>query len=804
MFLANPMTTIVAIASLSLGIGANTTIFSLMNALILRPLPVHHPEELIRLSMVAPNDRERDGPLSLAAYEEIRRDQRVLSGLFAWSGGGIVNIDANGEKYAGSLSTVSGEYFSTLGIRPALGRLIQPSDLSLDSGLPAPVAVLAYGCWQRRFNGDTGVIGRTIRVQDRSLTIIGVTPKNFAGLIIDGAPDVTVPIGYSGRTSYRDREIFGFDVYARIKPGIGIDHARVQLQSIWPAVLRASIPGSYAETQRDSFLSRRLIVTSASTGKSFLRERYRRPILILLGMVGLLLLTACANLANLTIAGAEGRRREFGIRMSLGARRGRLVRQLLTESLLLSGAGTLVGFLLAQWATQALVGVMWTGLVPLALNTSPDLRVLVFTIGLLVVTGVISGVSPAGSIGRSDPTSTLQRHRGTLWAGPNFLVNTLMASQVALSLVLVIGAALFIRSLNNLRSVDVGYRRDGVLIVQLFPSFGSESQHMANRVAYYHELTERLRNQPGIESVSYSHNGPVASYEDTAAASVSSFRTGFVQATSEVVGPDFFHLIGMRVLAGREFNWHDDEISPPVAIVSESLARRLFPSRSPIGQKIDFDQRKGLQIVGIVNSASLWKPQSKQPAAVYLPLMQMPTYNSSFLDIRVGGNPTSVLSVVRQQLESLGRQFALRTQTLDQRLNYSLVTERVIAMLSSFFGFVALLLASIGLYGLAAVAVTRRTAEIGIRMALGAQPGGVLMIIMKEVIWLVFCGLALGIPAALGASRLISGLLFGVEGSTAHTILLCSAILASAAALAAYLPARRASRVEPMTALRAQ
>ncbi len=550
MLVKSPVTTAVAIVSLALGIGANTAIFSLMNALILRSLPIRDPGQLVRLSTTTPRNPDREDSLSLAMYQQLRKDQRVFSDLFAWTGGGIANLEANGVKYAASMSNVTGEYFSTLGIQPHLGRWITPDDLSLESGSPAAVAVLGYGCWKGRYNGDPDIIGKTIRVEDRPLTIIGVTPESFSGLVIDVAADVTVPIGFSGRTTYRDRKSFGLDVFARLKPGITIEQARVQLESIWPAIRLASLPEGYLGSQREAFLTRRIALASAATGSSFLRRSYSRPLFVLMAMVGLLLLIACVNLANLMLARAAGRRREFGIRVALGAAKSRIIRQMLTESLMLSMTGAVLGLAIAYWVSPLLIKAMWNGLVPLALNAAPDLRVLAFTALVSLVTGILFGVSPAWNILRTDPGETLQQNSRTVRGSGSTLGKGLISAQVALSLVLVIGAVLFMRSLEKLRSVDVGFRRDGVLLIHLFPKSGAEGQHMPNRVAYYQELVERLRQIPGVESVSYSHMGPALSYEYKEPVSVPSSQAPSVQAVFESVGPGFFHL-GWNASAGR-------------------------------------------------------------------------------------------------------------------------------------------------------------------------------------------------------------------------------------------------------------
>jgi predicted permease len=359
-----------------------------------------------------------------------------------------------------------------------------------------------------------------------------------------------------------------------------------------------------------------------------------------------------------------------------------------------------------------------------------------------------------------------------------------------------------VRSLEKLRSLDVGFLRDRVAVLHLFPYSGAEGRHMTSRVAYFQELASRLEQLPGIESVSYSRMGPVLSYEFKETASVTGLQTVSVQAVFESVGPAFFHLVGMRLVAGREFNWNDNEDAPAVAITSDSLARRLFPQQNPIGKRLDFGGRKGLTIIGVVNSASLWIPQSQNPMAVYIALMQIPTYNSSYVDIRTKGDPDAILPGARRVVESLGRHSVLKAETLDRRAARFLAADRLVAMLSSFFGGTALLLASIGLFGLMSNAVTRRTSEIGLRMALGAQPVTILILVMTEVVWIVMSGFVVGLPVALIVSHWVASMIVGVDPTDPLSILLACLILLVVAMCAAYLPARRATSVDPLTSLR--
>lgn len=801
--LKSPAVTSVAVLSLALGIGANTAIFSLVNALILRTLPVPHPQQLVALSTLIADYPNNDEPFSIGMFDEIRKHQQVFSSIFAWFTGGLANFEANGVRFAAALDQVSGDYFRTLEIQPLLGRFISPDDVALGAGTSNSVAVITYRCWQRRYHRDPAIIGKTLHIEGKPFTVIGVTPKSFNGLMIDGGSEVTIPVGIFGMADRRDLRILWLRLAGRLKPGMTLAQARAQITTLWPSVLNATLPPGYEGAKRTRFFARRINVTAAATGDSFLRERFSRPLMLLMGLVGLVLLIACVNLANLMLARAAARRQELGIRVALGASGWRLVRQLLTESILLSLAGAVFGLLVAFAAAHLLVNTMWTGYTPDTLDASPDVRVLAFTAAVAIVTGILFGLAPAMRIARTDAAVALRETSRSVHGGAA-LSKLLVSSQIALSLVLVVGAMLFTRSLEKLHSANLGYRRSHLLIMQLFPRPGL--QKSSYNAAYYHQLADKLAQLPGVEGVSYSNGGPATRYENTQPISNPASSEGMVQAIGEFVGPGFFNLVGMRVLSGREFDWRDaGESTTPVAILSESLAERLFPNQNPIGQKIDFGLwLKGVQIVGIVNSASIWRPQSYRPMAVYRPILQAGDLGYSLADIHTSGDPSALRSAAERTVESLGHHYSLRTQTLEQRADMFLTEERMTAMLSDFFGGLALLLASVGLYGLMSYAITRRTSEIGVRMALGAGTGNVLTLVLREVMWLALAGIAIGVPAALAASRWVSGMLFGLSPTDPAIIASAAAVLLAVATLAGYLPARRASRIDPVTALRAQ
>jgi predicted permease len=794
----NPGFTAVAVLSLALGIGANTAIFSLINALVLRTLPVDQPGRLVLLSTLNPNGQKE--LLSVAMFEEIQRRQQVFSGLFGWRANAMANLEANGVAYAGCRDDATGEYFATLAVKPLLGRLFTPEDAAAG---PPTVAVLDYRCWRRRFNGDPAVVGKFIRHEGKPLTIIGVTPESFGGLVADVACDLTVPLAFSTEQRRR-REALSLIVAGRLKDGVSLEQARAHLEALWPAVQAAAVPEGRQGSARQEFFARRLVVDSAATGISYLRERFTRPLAVLMGVVALILLIACVNLASLMLSRAAGRQREMAIRVALGASGWRLVCQHLAESLLLAAAGAALGLWLAEWGTRFIARLIWTGYVPLRMNPAPDAQVLAFTAGIAIVTAVLFGIAPAWRATRADPGSVLQRS-ARMSGGTGRLGKALVAVQVALSLVLLIGAALFLRTIHNLRTVDVGFRRDGILLVQLFPRAGGHTG--LDRTVYYDELADKVAALPGVRSVSYSNLAPIVPYEFKESVEVKSGAVAPVNAVVDILAPRFLETLGMRLLAGRDFNWHDDANAPRVALVSESLARRLFPLGDAVGQHLRVGaarEHQDIGIVGVVNSASLWILRSREPMAVYTPLGQVTRGIHPQMVIRAAVEPVSVAAPVRRTIESLGREYPLRIQTLRDRENWALMQERLIGILSSFFSGLALLLACVGLYGLMSYSVSRRIGEMGIRMALGAAPRTVLHLIIREAVTLVLAGILIGLPVAFAASRLVSGLLFGLSPADPLSIVASVTVLTAVALLAGYLPARRAARTDPMEALRCE
>ncbi len=809
----NPGFTAVAVLTLALGIGANTAIFSLLNALVFRDLPVPHPEQLVRFGAHAPDDPYT--ALSVPMFEELGRSERVFSGVFAWDGDGVLNIEIDGALSRADIWAVTGNYYSELGALPEIGRLIGPQDADLRAAAPTQVAVLGYSFWQRRYGGDRSVIGKTLKIEDFPFTIIGVTRKGFGGVSADDIPEVTVPLTAGPLIYHGDADVqkhlqprgaLWIEAAGRLKPGNTLDDARAQLESLWPGIREAMMPADQSAAERANFLSLRLKVESGERGTSYLRKQFTQPLYLLLAIAGVVLLLACVNLASLMLARAAARSHEMGVRISLGASRTRLAQQVLTESLVLSFAGALAGFGFAQWGSRALSNLIIREIyiIPAALNLTPDARILGFTSAAAILTAVLFGLAPAWRATREEPNSALQKSSRTAGQGTGGLGKALIVTQVALSLVLVVAAGLFLRNLEKLRAIDPGFRIRGVLNVGLMPKPGGYKN--LDFVSYYRQLTERVSGLPGVASAGMIHMRLGSSYEWTEKVRPIELNTAAIRTQFSMIMPGAFHTLGMEVLRGRDFHWQDDDHAPRVAVVSQSLAAQLFPNENVIGRHIDLTtQRKwqNLEIVGIVSDASLYDIRKHAPPTLYAPTTQYGDYMGwSEMLVQTKIAPAAMADAVRHAVESMGHEYVTGVTAVFQEINRSLLQQRIIAMLSGFFGGLALLLAAIGLYGLMAYNVTRRTREIGIRMALGAEKGDVRWMVLRETLMLTGLGLVAGLPCALVASRLIASMLYGIGPGDPVTLAVVSVVLVAVSAMAGWLPARRAIRVDPIVALR--
>jgi len=803
----SPIFTLAVMFSLALGIGANTAIFSLINAVMWRTLPVNDPEGLVLLTHS--RGSTFSGGFTYQQYRVMRQQPGGFTELAAWSSARMnVSIDGNLEPTTDG-QLVSGNYFSLLGVSPIAGRTISAEDDVVPNG--HPVAMISYGYWKRRFGLSPSVIGRDISISGTRFTVIGVTPPEFFGVEVGASPDLFVPVlmqptAMPDLENLLDQPIIyrtWLQVVSRIASGATAAQAAAQLEPIYnqevPTANKFGGPPLPPE---------RLRVEPAATGISDLRRQFSQPLFILMGIVGIVLLIACANTANLLLARAAARSGEFGVRLALGAGRRRLVRQLLVESIVLAVAGGICGVLLASLVTRLLVAYMSAGQTPIVLELTPDLRVLTFTAAVSVLTGILFGLTPALRATRIDLTPSLKALgrsvRGGLRSG-----KILCVTQVALSLVLLIGAGLFVRSLQKLNGQDSGVDRDRVLIVRVEPR-GSDQRNIPGTLPRldrtYRELLARVAAIGGVRSCSLAQFTPTTLRGNTAPFTLPSGAEQ--RALVPMIYPKFFATMGIGLVAGRDFGDADlSPQSPLVAIVNETFARQAFKGAPAVGQQLR--QRNDLiEIVGVVADSRYTSVREETPPTVYQTFLQTRTGRGQMaLYVQADASPAAVLSQVRQAVQEIDRDLPLfAIHTLEEEMGAVLIRDRLIATLSTVFSGLALVLACVGLYGLLSFSVVQRSAEMGIRMALGANRADVLWTVMREALLLVAAGVVIGIPVALALGRLasnrIAGLLFGLHATDPITIGVATLVLALIAAGAGYMPARRASRVDPMVALR--
>jgi predicted permease len=809
----NPGFAAVAITSLALAIGANTAIFSLLNGLVLRSLPVSHPEQLVRFG--AQSQDEPFVALSVPLFEQLSSAQKVFSSTFGWSGDNLSTVEIGATPSRNDIWAVTGNFYSELGGAPALGRLIGPEDDDLKAPSPTAVAVLAYGFWQRRYGGDRNVLGKILKIEGAAFTIIGVTRPEFSGISADRLPEITIPLtaepllaGDSDVQKHMRRaDALLLEAAGRLKTDMRFEEARAQLESIWPAIRDSLTPTNLTPAQHSWFVGLHIKVEPGEKGASLLRKQFSKPLYVLLAISGLVLLVACVNLATLMLSRAAARSHEIAVRIALGASRGRLVLQTLTESILLSVAGTLAGFFLAYWWSHTLadfiLGQFFNA--PAQLNLTPDMRVLVSTATVAVVTGMLFGLAPAWRATREDPNFALQQNALKVSRRTGHLGKSLIVAQVALSLVLLAAAGLFIRTLAKLRSIDPGYKAPGVLDASLYPKPGGYKN--LDWVNYYQELTARVSHLPGVESAGIAKMslGWRAWKEDIRLTDATAAR---VKVDFAFVMPGFFHTLGIYPENGRIFTWHDDDQGPRVAVVSRGLAKKLFAGREAIGQRLEITTEptwQKVEIVGIVSDASLYDIREHASPTVYLPSTQYGEIMGwSQLMLRTKASPGAMANAVRQTVDSLGHEYVAKTHMVVETIGRSILRERLFAVLSAFFGGLALLLAGVGLYGLMAYSVTQRTREIGVRVALGAARTDILSMILRETLGMTCIGLVLGLASALGALPLVANMLYGISTQDPLTLAAVSVVLAAVAGVAGWIPARRAMRVDPMVALRSE
>ena len=813
----SPVFLAVAVLSLALGIGANTAIFTLINQLILQPLPVKDPEQLVMLAGRGRHYGGNNGPdrLSYPMYQEIRDKNQVFSGMFC-TYPSTVSASFEGRTELIGADFVSGNYFPVLGIGAAAGRVFTASDDLVQGG--HPLAVLSYGYWRARFGADRDIVGKQIVVNGRSLTIIGVSPAGFDGVEPGRAPQIRIPMTMKDDLPRSDFSRLNNDrfrwteVFGRLKPGITREKAQAGLQPLFHQILNREVTekpfAKAAPLVKQEFLKMWMEVMPGSKGRSNLRKAYSKPLFALMGIVGLVLLIACSNLANLLIARASARQKEIAVRLALGAGRGRLIRQLLVESLVLAAVGGSLGVGLAIVIDQALIDFLPSGHTPLSLSSTPDWTVLGFTFAISLLAGGLFGLVPAMQSTRPSLANTLKDQAGSvLHGGSAGLRKGLVVAQVSLSLLLLIGAGLFLQSLRNLKTLNPGFEVKNLLAFDVDPTMNRYDPKWTTD--YFRRLHETLSALPGVESHTFAVVPVLEDNEWDNWVTIEGYSAKQDERPDphmQFCSPGFFQTLKIPVLLGRDFTERDVAGAPKVGIVNQKFVKRYFGDANPLGRHIgmgiDPGTKTDIQIVGVVGDTKYESLRDEIPYELYVPAAQSGP-NGGTVYVRAPGDPTSMFNTLRAAVRGVDAGVPMYDmRTLDHQMEISLLTERLLATLSSVFGCLATLLAALGLYGVMAFMVARRTREIGIRMALGAGQGSVVWMVLRETLTLAGIGVAIGLVGAYAVTRLIQTQLFGVQPTDLLTMAAASLGIAAVTALAGYIPARRATAIDPMSALR--
>jgi len=797
-----PGFTIVAILTLALGIGINTTVFSLANSVFLRQLPVASPQNLVWIFS------DRDNPTSYPEYLEYQQQTELFDGVMAYEWVGL-NLGSNGQSERVEGTLVSGNYFDVLGVKAELGRTFLPDEDKTPGA--SPVAVISHSLWQSRFNSDPNVVGKSMVLNGVHFTIVGVAPHDFVGAEEAFPRQAWIPLmmrasvrpGPAGAAgALNNRNMRNLDVMARLKQGVTLRQAQAGMN-----VVAGRLAQSYPESNRNF----QIALYTAGNGRPAFRSTLKPVTRILLGVVGLVLLITCANVANLLLARAARRRKEVAIRLTLGATRTRLIRQLLTESILLAVVGGLAGLILNFWLVNLLTALKPAVPLPVNVEFHTDWRVLTFTLLLSVLAGITFGLVPALQASKHDLVPALKDHSQQLGERRRMfsLRNVLVIGQVALSIVVLIGAGLFLRSLNHARAINPGFDAEHILTL----SFNTAAQKYDATKAeqFYQQLTNRVQALPGVQSVSLAQSAPL-SYFYSPAFSSPVFVEGHEPPQGQdppfvgnnTVGPNFFRTLGVPLISGREFTDRDREGAPRVAIVNETLVRDLFPNTNPIGQRLRVLSRQpsSWEIIGVVKDSKYRSLGEDSMPYIFLPYLQNPQ-PAMALHVQTSGNPKELAAAVRREVQALDPNLpAFNVMSLADNIDISLLPARFGAVLLGVFGFLALLIASIGIYGVMSYGVSERTHEMGIRMALGARGRDVLRLVISQGMWLALIGVGIGAGVALGVTRLVKSYLYDVSVTDPLTFIGIALLLTAVALLACYVPARRATKVDPLEALR--
>lgn len=818
----SPGFTVVAVVTLALGIGANTAIFTVVNALLLKMLPVRNPQQLVVVGDPArPNTTSNGTPrtdvFSYPLYKELRDHNSVFSGLGAGATDRFVEIEtaqganasANGsEKINGRL--VSGNYFAVLGLEPAAGRLFSDNDDTAENA--NPVVVLGYGYWQHKFALSPSIIGKDIRLNGYPFTVVGVAPAGFDGDVVGEEMALFVPISMQpeiirGRHWLKSENNSWLSLIGRLKSNVAPAQAEANLNLIFKQILGGDYGAALSNDDRKALRDAHINVTPGGSGFSSLRQDYRIPLLLLMGIVGLVLLIACVNVANLLLARSSARNREIAVRLAIGAHQSRILQQLLTESILLALLGGVAGSLLAILGVRLLVTIFGNNTV---LPVFPDARVLAFTFLVTLLTGVLFGLVPALKTlnvrvypALKDATRTTSGSRSRFGWGKG-----LIAGQVALSLLVLFSAGLLVRSLQKLMQQDFGYTRDHLVVARLDPAAAGYGAQKMEPLAS--QIATRIAGAPGVRGVSYSTNGLFSGTESSDAIIVPGFNATEARdrgALEDYVGPDYFGVVGIPIVSGRGIEAQDTSASLRVAVVNEAMVERFFAGQTPVGRQFRIDDPdwldKPITIVGVSRDAKEGALREEVKPRFYLAFQQMPDPEQIVLEAQVRGEASAAVTTIESQIKATDSNIAIAfVQTLASRVEASVGNQIALAKLSTFFAGLALLLACVGLYGVMSYTVASRTREIGVRMALGARRGDVMELVLREGMLLVAVGLVVGIPLALAGSRVLQGFLFGLKSTDPLSLIAVVLLLGIVAALAGLIPARRAAKVDPMVALR--
>jgi predicted permease len=827
--------TAVVVVSLALGIGANTALFSAINGLLLTRVPVKDPDGLVRLRWAGRNDmvtsssdygflnKGPDGQnvratFSYPMYQQFVTDNRTMTDMFACAPFGRVSVVVDGQAEIATAFVSTGNYYRVLGVSARLGRTILPED---DTTTAPPVAVISSKYWHSRFGTDPAVVGKTVRINNVLVTIVGVISPEFTGVQqpVAEAPDVSVPLALDSQLStttgpprLTQPTYWWLQVMGRLKPGATPAQVQGNLEGVFQSTARAGLDSymkSLTEKERATAVNRtrtqvpRLRVEPGNRGVYDVNTNDLRAVTILSVVVGLVLLIVCANVANLLLSRATARQRELSVRLSLGATRSRLIRQLLTESLLLASMGGALGILVGYWGKQLLPGAPGQ-------MTPLDWRILAFVLVITGVTGIIFGIAPALRGTGINVNAALKETSRSVMGSRSRLGKSLLIVQVAISLMLLVGAGLFLRTLHNLRHVDVGFNPQNLLLFRVSPQLNRYDDKRT--IALYRDMMDRIGSIAGVRGVAMSSpallSGSVNStsiYVQGRVYAVGSLRGDGNSINRLVISPNFFDLMGIPVIMGRGFTDHDSESAPKVVVINEAAARKYFPNENPIGQRFgsSLETTGQLEIVGVLRDAKYDSVRDAAPPTMYVPFLQNAARGFGMFEVRTAGNPTGVVGRVRDTIRQIDPNLpVMDVSTQIEQVEKRFLQEKVFAQAYSLFGALALLLASVGLFGLMSYNVSRRTNEIGIRMALGAQREDVQGLIMRESMILVAVGVVIGLALAIAGSRFVATLLYGLAPTDLMTMGLAIVVMVAVSALAGYLPARRASNVDPMIALR--